>query len=165
MERWRSIPEFPGYDASNEGQIYNERIGRILKQTMNPQGQLVIGLEKDGTRRTRAVARLIGKVWVENRFGRIFDTIMHLDGDKKNCVADNLVWRPRWFAIQYHRQFESPPLTWGGRSIELIQTGEVFDSARPFSIKYGILEADIIQNIQSGGTRYTLPYQFRFRQT
>lgn len=163
MERWRTIPDFPKYDLSNEGRIYNEETRRVLKPS-SMQQQLIIRLERDGLWFTRSVPRLVAKSWVENTFSRIFDTVMHLDGDRHNCVAKNLVWRPRWFVIEYHRQFSYPPILWGGRPIMLVESGEVYETAREFSVKYGILEKDILYHLQTIGGRQVPPYNFTFRQ-
>jgi hypothetical protein len=72
----------------------------------------------------------------------IFNTPIHLNGNKQHDWADNLVWRPRWFAFKYHVQFVNRP-PYVPEPIIDIDTGEEFFDSRKAAVKYGLLEKDI----------------------
>lgn len=55
----------------------------------------------------------------------------------------NLMWRPRWFAVDYFRQFRHPPRGYTV-PIEDIETGEVFSSTWEAALRHGLLELEIV---------------------
>jgi hypothetical protein len=57
-----------------------------------------------GERYDRGVAKLVAEAFVEPP-NALCNRVMILDGEKANLVAENLVWRPRWFVQKYVRQF------------------------------------------------------------
>lgn len=62
---WRTIPEYPKYEASSNGDIRNKRTGKIVKQFKNNKGgYLIIGIYGDGTRVTKTVHRLIASAYL-----------------------------------------------------------------------------------------------------
>jgi hypothetical protein len=77
-----------------------------------------------------------------------FDTPINLDGDRFNCCLQNLMWRPRWFAVQYNRQFRERY----DRPIEVplkaADTKEVFPNSLAAAIRYGLLERDVVLSIE-----------------
>lgn len=107
-EQWREIAAFPQYRVSNLGNVQNVKTERILHPSITPQGHLKINLLKDGVKHTRQVNQLVGQLFLDAPQREDFISTIHLDGRKKNCQADNLLWRPRFFAIRYHMQFETP---------------------------------------------------------
>lgn len=90
----------------------NNDTNHVLRQTQGRTG-CYVGLIEDGTKAklNRAVNRLVANAFVpkpDNEFHReTFDTPIHLDGDRNNNRADNLMWRPLWFAMEYHTQFKN----------------------------------------------------------
>lgn len=102
---WVPIPEFPNYLISNHGDVVNQKTGEWMRLSKNSDGSIKVGLWHAGKQYTRSVKVLVAESFVPGR-DEIYDTPIHLDGDKTNNRADNLVWRPRWFAMQYTKQFE-----------------------------------------------------------
>lgn len=104
-ETWTELEEFPNYVINTNGEIVNMKWGgRPLQHSRNQQGLPKVTLIRDGRPITRSPARLVAETFIpEDR--EAFDTPIHLDGDRMNCSTDNLMWRPRWFAIKYHKQF------------------------------------------------------------
>jgi hypothetical protein len=105
-EEWITLLEFPLYEINNFGDIVNRRNGRRMATSTTKQGVVKVGLFRDGKQHTRSVAVLVANIFVYG-YNDLFDTIIHLDGDLSNCIADNLMWRPRWFSYVYHRQFSA----------------------------------------------------------
>jgi NUMOD4 motif len=118
-EYWKAIDDFPNYVVSNFGDVVNEDTGYLLNQSRNQAGIVKVNLIKDNTNYSRSVKVLVGEAFVEGET-KVFDTLIQLDGDQLNCRADNLMWRPRWFAWKYRQQFS------GGIS-ELHRRGPIRD--------------------------------------
>jgi hypothetical protein len=93
----------------------------------------------------------------------VFNTPIHLNGDKDDNRADNLTLRPLWFAREYHKQFESPPR--GLRiPVEItngVGLGEFFKTSWDAAIKYGLLDREIL--IATLNQMYVFPTYQRFR--
>jgi len=108
QELWKPIPGFSIYEVSDRGFVRNATTGRIMSTSVNNYGHLKISLWDDwGRRRTRSVALMVAMAFCE-RHDLLCDNVVMLDTDLTNVVAENLVWRPRWFAWQYARQFRIP---------------------------------------------------------
>lgn len=147
IERWEQIKEFPLYEVSSFGDIRNSLSGRILKAQQNQGGNQIVGLRHLGSTATRSVARIVAiafhgepegdsDTWPQN-------TPMHLDHDRSNCRASNLIWRPRWYAIQYMQEWERGPSedpTW--QVIDL-RTSQVYPNAFEAGHTLGVLEKSI----------------------
>lgn len=146
-ERWKPVKGFPGYEVSCYGRIRSESSGRILAQSENQYGVLQIGMMQDGTQMHRSVPLLVARAFLPRKMGA-FDTPINLDGDRWNNHVENLVWRPRWFAVKYNHQFRVAPY----KSIELpledIKTGLVSESSLDAAMTYGLLEEDLVESIE-----------------
>ena len=164
METWINLGEsgFPRYAVSDQGQIMNEHTNRIVRQSVNQSGTCKIGLyDKDGCGPiARSVSLLVATYFLPYQ-GAIFNTPINLNGDRRDNRSRNLAWRPRWFAMKYHRQFNRPEYNFKYR-IKLLDSGEVFRNAREASIAYGILEDDIADSFITDNSVW--PYHFRFQE-
>lgn len=143
---WRTLEEFPKYQISDRGEIVNDTSDRPVTLTRNQQGILRVGLVIDGRgQHSRSVARLVANTFLPGRTD-IFDTPIHLDGDRTNCELVNLMWRPRWFAIKYHQQFSIPVFHTAHPILYLIEEDEVFYDIKTPCIKYGLIWADVLKS-------------------
>lgn len=104
-ERWAELSEFPDYAVSDQGEIHNIKTGMPRRTSVNQNGVVKISMYKGRELHTRSVGVLVAEAFCEGQT-HIFNTPMHLDGDRNNCRADNLMWRPRWYAIKFHSQFD-----------------------------------------------------------
>jgi len=160
LELWRMIKEFPDYRVSTFGQVMKISNGRILKQGLRSQGVPVVWMVQDGAQYCRAVPPLVAEAWLPPPEFESFDTPIQLNGDRACCRVDNLMWRPRWFAIKFHQERLSTLNDQWRLSFRLIETGEVFHHPAECATVYGILERDICMAIFNG--TFTFPYMFRF---
>lgn len=101
---WERILDFPNYLVSNFGHVSNDHTGKMVSQSTTRQGAVKVNLLHNKTWHTKSVPVLVAEAFVPGR-DEIFDTPIHLDGHQENNRADNLMWRPRWFAWRYTRQF------------------------------------------------------------
>lgn len=142
MENWKRIDEFPKYSVSDRGRVRNDESGRMMTQLQNQTRAIHVGLTKNLIQQRRSVALLVAEAFLPNFKGEKFDTPMHLNGDRRDNRVDNLVWRPRWFAIKYSQQFERKNK--GIKTpIREINTMEEFPNAWEAALTHGLLVKDI----------------------
>lgn len=146
-EVWVRIEEFPTYKVSNHGRVMNMFTLRILNNSVSPSGVVKIGLVSGGAQHTRSVKVLVAEAFVEGK-NEVFNTPINLDGDQNNNHADNLVWRPRWFAWSYSRQFKTlPPEHKHGPIVEL-PTETMYENVLSVATTNGLLIKDVWKGIQ-----------------
>lgn len=159
MREWMEIDDFPGYSVSDDGQVRNDSFGRAMSLSRNQQGQIKVGLVQNGEQHSRSVGVLVAAAFLDPPFPHHFNTVIHLDGDLSNNHADNLMWRPRWFAIKYHQQFHN-----GKRGyivpVRDVDTGERFRTSWDAALKYGLLDREIM--IATENRTYVFPTSQRF---
>lgn len=145
-EQWRPIEFFPDYSVSDWGRIRTDKTGRILSLNQNQYGVANVGLMRDGIQQHRSVPLLVAKAFLPY-VGGPFDTPINLDGDRLNNHVENLMWRPRWFAIRYNQQFRYPYENPIDAPIIDLKSGDVSESSLECAMKYGLLERDLVYSI------------------
>lgn len=155
MEDWVDLRHegFPRYEVSSLGRIRNSHTERILKATPNQSGLYRVGLvSQTHTRQvTRSVPLLVARTFiqVDSYFRDRFDTPINVNGLRSDNCVPNLMWRPYWFAVQYHQQFRN-----GRRGflcpIRDMDTGEEFETSWVAALKYGLLDRDIMHSVTNG---------------
>lgn len=149
------------YSVSDHGQIRNDHRERILAQSENQFGVWCVGLMRDGKQHHRSVPKLVAQAFIPHPRGP-FDTPINLDGDRSNNHVDNLVWRPRWFAVLYNRQFRTPyenPINFP--IVERTEEGEIFyENSLHCAMCNGLLEKEVVLSILNGTV--TWPTHQRF---
>lgn len=159
---WEPISEFPGYSVHYEGFVRNDATGRILRSTWTRRqhGMVQVGLMYDGMQYKRGVALLVARAFLEPPALSTFDTPINLDGDRRNNHVSNLMWRPRWFAIKYHRQFYNNVLGFDEPIMD-VESGERFHNSLEAATKYGLLDREILTATLN--RTYVWPTYQRFR--
>ncbi len=145
-EQWMPIERFPDYSVSDHGNIRADKSGRILSLSENQYGLVQVGMMRDGQQFHRSVPLLVARAFLPPTHGP-FDTPINLDGDRHNNHVDNLVWRPRWFAIKYNQQFKYPyefPIM---EAIIDLKTEELSENSFECAKRYGLLEQDLVYSI------------------
>jgi hypothetical protein len=162
LEVWRSIREFPGYSVGDEGHVRNDDTGRIMAMLVNQHGIGYVGLTKNYRQYKRSVAVLVATAFTPKlaQHRDAFDTPINLNGDRIDNRASNLMWRPRWFAVKYFRQFHSNERGFNV-PIEEIGTRERFKTSWDAALKYGLLDREIL--VATLNRTYVWPSYQRFR--
>jgi hypothetical protein len=142
-EEWRKIDDFPNYEVSSYGRVRNTFNQAFLTSRPNQWGSMMLGLSGNGGQAMRSVNVLVLYAFGEPPLQTNFNTPIHLDGDRTNCRIENLMWRPLWFAREYHAQFEKYSYDKWKVKIRLIGPGEIFTNPREAAMKYGLLEKEI----------------------
>lgn len=160
MEQWIPLRDYDGYSISDQGRVRNDRRMKVLSTTRSMSGCVFVGLFKNKTQYQRGVAKLVAETFVVNTKGEFFNSVIHLDGDLDNCRANNLAWRPRWFAQKFTRQFKIPLIKIG--PIQDLETGAEYSSAWVPVREFGLLYMEVFFSTQNG-TR-VFPTNQRFSQ-
>lgn len=141
---WVVIEDFPGYSVNPLGQVRNNITSRILRQQHNQFGVVFVGLvDTDGYQRQRGVAKLVAHTFIPQDL-ELFDTPINVDGDRWNNHVDNLMWRPRWFAIQYHMQFKQRYPYPVHSPIREISSGDIYRNSWAVVLSFGLLEKELV---------------------
>jgi hypothetical protein len=161
--QWVEIAEFPGYSVSDTGQVRNDDTRRLLSKLSNQGGVVHVGMVRDGVLCKRSLPLLVANAFLEKpdpkRFSG-FDTPVNLDGNRFNTHVGNLMWRPRWFAIKYFRQFQQE-ISSICDPVENIDTGVAFSSSWEAATTLGVLDREIALSVMS--KNYVWPIFQRFR--
>lgn len=160
QEEWREIPLFPGYSVSDVGSVRNDETDRLMSTSVNQHGIVHVGLTKNKIQYRRALAILVAEAFIL-RPSFEFDTPINLDGDRFNNRAANLLWRPRWFATQYFKQFHTYTRPCLDREVEVVETGEIFPTSWHAATALGALDRDIAMSIMSGSKARVVLQHFR----
>jgi len=160
-EIWHEVDGFESYEVSNTGKIrrFHPEI-KLINTSILPDGSLGVKLYGRGRPNQFLVRRLVAEAFCERRSIRE-DSVIHIDGDKINCHASNLAWRPRWFVWKYTNQFSSIDDVKWYRPVRNATTGEVFDSVVEAGLKDATLWEEIVRSAMT--TSYAYPgmlYEF-----
>lgn len=136
--------EYEGYSVSNMGRV--QRVGNSpLRIAQNQRGYCFVTLYTDEGRFQVQVHRLVAAYFLEEPPSEHFNSLIHRDGNLENNWAGNLLWRPRWFVVNYRKQFRSREIESYILSERVLvqETGEIFDNIHDAAIAYGLLAKDI----------------------
>jgi hypothetical protein len=164
MERWLPIDEFPGYSISDQGRVRNDFSDRIMVMVRNRAGVLMVGLFKDGVQYKRGVSKLVAERFLPHNTLETFNTPMHLDGDRTNCAASNLVWRPRWYVQKYQQQFENYRQPYVDRKVQDVSTGAIYANSWDAAISNGLREFEVAKSVYELTTAWPTYQSFRLAE-
>lgn len=144
-ERWKTIPDFPNYSVSDLGNIWNNKFEHPMQVSKNNYGHLKITLTNPftGERKDRSVAKLVAEAFVSPP-NRLCDRVVVLDGRLDNVAAENLMWRPRYFAWKYiHQLKQKQPLHYNNLPVKNLDTKAVYPTIVVCGMTEGLLFDDI----------------------
>ena len=135
---WRNVEGFQDYIVSNDGQVKNTKRNVLMSLRLNKEGFAMVNFSRDKQIHTRSVARVVANAFLEPPISRAYNSIIHLNGDKADCRALNIMWRPRWYTIRYHQMFEEMPARVG---VYIPELDKYYYSLREFCTTYGLVES------------------------
>ena len=149
MEEWKVIEDFPDYSVSTLGRVRNDHTGRILHHKVNQSGLVFVGLRRDLHQEQRSLPLLVARAFLEDP-PPSFDTPITINGDREDCRVYNLMWRPRWFSIQFNQQFKERYFGALDLPIRAVDTDEIFENTLEVAMRFGLLERDVVLSINNG---------------
>ena len=145
---WKKIDGYENYSVSSEGQVRNDKTGRILKAYRMKNGYFRVDLRKKGEVKHFRVHRLVAQAFIENDSPLTKTQVNHINEDKSDNRACNLEWCSTEYNVNYGNRnkkiSEAKKGKYTGennprcRKIILLNTGEVFDYIKQASEKYGV---------------------------
>lgn len=157
----RQIDYFPNYEVTNEGRFFNIKTGREMVLSPVQSGELTVGLVRDGHQYRFSAKCIVARTFVEGE-SELFNTPILLDGDKNNLRADNMMWRPRWFAWRYTRQFVDPPGWYFYGPIVDTATLREYHNYVEVAVTHGLLCQTILESIHNGRLVYPTHQKFAY---
>lgn len=160
MENWGAIEGFEGYRVSDLGRVRNESTGRILTVMRNQTGNHYVGLNQDGIQYRRSLPVLVARAFVPAK-QPAFKALIHRDLHKGNNRADNLLWRPQWFAVKYWMQAHKGMI---GSDVPVLEIKhqELYPNTWEASLAFGLLESDLISSIINRTFTWPTFQEFRY---
>lgn len=134
-ERYLDIPGYEGYyQASNHGNIKSVRNDKILAQSVNNNGYMLVSISVNGKHEMKTVHRLVAKAFISNPKG--YRDVNHIDGNKKNNKSENLEWVKHSDNIKhsYHVLKQKR----NNVKVRCVDTQREYESIREASIQTGI---------------------------
>lgn len=160
-ETWVEIEGFEDYLISTSGNVKNHQ-GRLLSLRVNAQDITMVGLSQDGKQHMRAVDLLVAHAFLEPPQFSAFTSVIHLNGVRSDNHVNNLMWRPRWFAVKYHRQFKEDLFNDWNAPIYIMDTDEVFNNPREIAVKYGVLERSVHEAVVNHSQVWPYGWDLRY---
>lgn len=145
---WKPIRGFPGYSINAKGQVRHDKNKRLVRPRYNQYGTPYVGLMRNWQQCSRSLPRLVAAAFLSSPTD-IFNTPIQLDGDPANCRVENLMWRPRWYAVKYKRQFEQRYYDPIDEPIHAIDKMETFPNSFAAACRYGLLEKEVVLSIRN----------------
>lgn len=148
MDEWVPIRNFPGYSVNPLGQVRNDSTDRLLNMRINQYGVPYVGMMREFRQCIRSLPLLVATAFLPEP-NEIFDTPINLDGDRSNCAAGNLMWRPRWYAVWYVNQFKDPYAHPILAPVRALETEEIFNNSLDAACRYGLLEREVVMSVHN----------------
>lgn len=147
MEEWRDIEGYEGlYQVSNLGRVrslnFNHTIGKVKELSLrnSKKGYKQVILYKDGKTKSYRVHRLVAEAFIENPNN--YEQINHKNEIKSDNTVNNLEWCTNEYNHNYGTRNEKVKKSLSKKTL-CITTGEVFNSMKEASTKYGISNGSI----------------------
>lgn len=86
---WREVRFHPKYSVSTDGQVRNNKTGRILKQFLGGTKRAYLCVNLDGKK--RGVHTLVAEAFLPHE--EYHKYVVHKDGNPKNNRVENLMWK------------------------------------------------------------------------
>ena len=90
MEKWKTIPEFPKYEASTLGRVRNKKTSLIRKMRVTRHGYCAVTLNGDSKRQTVRIHQLVAIAWLGHVRSGMKVVVDHIDNNPLNNAVSNL---------------------------------------------------------------------------
>lgn len=93
-EEWKTIKQFPLYEASTFGRFRRKYDCKIIGGTVSHNGYLHVGFMKNGKQITKLSHRIIAETFLIKPSDK-HEVVNHKDHNRTNNRVDNLEWATR----------------------------------------------------------------------
>jgi hypothetical protein len=106
--KWKVVPGYSRYEASDSGEIRVIKTKKIKEPTLNPRGYLIVSVVRDNTehgyRHNPGVHRLVCRAWHGPPPNDEMKEVDHISGNTTDNSISNLRWASRKQNMEYHRK-------------------------------------------------------------
>jgi NUMOD4 motif len=151
-EWWKTIEGFSNYEVSNYGYVRRKGKDKYMSPHKAKGGTLFVNLSRHGLAHSKSIKVLVAEAFVPrepNQDPEIFDTPIQCSISTDNVRADNLKWRPLWFALKFRRQLNDTPYYCAIPVVNL-STGDEHASILTAALHEGVLMQDIYRSALEG---------------
>ena len=141
-EVWKQIKGNKNYEVSNLGRVRNIKKGRILKHSIDKEGNSIVTLYSKSKKNVSKIHRLVFGNHTEHDLTNEY--VSHIDGDKQNNELNNLELK--------HKR----------KKILVVETGEIFDSIAECSEALGMSISSISKCCNY--SFYNNQYNYHFKE-
>lgn len=154
-EIWATCSYFESYEVSSEGRIRSKRTGLVRNPSFNQRGVPYVTLWDPSTKRqvNRAIGTIVGETFLEKPSSD-FNTILYLNANRGDVAVHNLMWRPRAFVYNFHRQVGDREGKDVVHEFECIETGTKHASTYRVAMAEGVLPSAIFSSILNNDQYY-----------
>ena len=163
---WKDLEAigYPKYMINQHGEIMHSSSGRSKDPSVNQYGTLYVTLyDSERAAKSIPVSRLVARMFIAPESVPVrFNTVIFKDGDRRNVNINNLTYRPRSFAVEYHKHFTNPDRRIDNCAVEsyffegtsrIRRHPSIDDAART----YGVLPKAIMKHLVSGDLIFPHP--------
>ncbi len=144
--KWKQIEGYENYSISDTGLVMNTKSGRLLKPKNTYDGYCEVRIYKDkNNSKYVRVHRLVALAFVPNPDD--LETIVHINGNKKDNRVENLRWLSRYAAQK--------------KPIKCLENGVVYESITQAGEELG-LKRTSIQGVLSGKRQSLHGFHFEY---
>lgn len=141
-EIWKDIKNYEGlYQISSLGRVRSllfrngttrKKQTKLLSQTNNGNGYLIVSLSKNKKRKNKYIHRLVAEAFIPN--DKNYKIINHIDKNKQNNNVNNLEWCTQKYNVLYSIENLKKP-----KKTTHTNTGEKYITYRKSSGRYRII--------------------------
>lgn len=129
---FKKINGYPNHSVSTEGQVRNDKTGKVYKTWLDTNGYPSLHLGKD----IKRVHKLVAEAFIENPSN--LPEVNHKDGNKLNCHKDNLEWCTHAENISHSWKNLKREHKHSKALVECVETGEVYKNATAAATAVGV---------------------------
>lgn len=142
------------YAITSCGKVWSYRRQKFLSLGKDKDGYLLVGLHKDGVRKTFRVHRLVAEAYIPNPEGK--SDVNHLDEDKTHNYVNNLCWMTSTENNNYGTRNVR-----AGKAVICEELNRVFDTQSQAAKELG-LSVNAINKCVRGKTKTCGGYHWRY---
>lgn len=143
MNQWIKVKGYENYSVSPEGQVRNDKTGRILRPRRQSQGYIQLHLCRNGKAVQHLVHRLVAEAFIPNP--EQYPYVNHINEDKSDNRVENLEWCTKQYNNNYKSRDRRTP-------VEL--DGEKYPSITDAAKHIGVHPNTLTSTLSQGRTRY-----------